>query len=184
MTADEKLRFWNRINKFAEGPNENIPSYRGLGNCWIWTGAKLKSGYGQLKISKKRTIAHRVSWELVNGPIPEGLICCHKCDNPSCVNPNHLFIGTNKDNCDDRIKKGRSNTALGDKCGSRTKIELRPRGETHSRAKLSNKEVALIRKMKKQGHGQKFLSERFKVSTVHIWKICNNLSRIEFSSNL
>lgn len=80
--------------------------------CWLWTGTTNNQGYGKMTISKKGTKtyprAHRVSYELFNGPIKSGLIVCHKCDTPSCVNPDHLFIGSVKDNVQDSIKKGRS----------------------------------------------------------------------------
>jgi hypothetical protein len=80
--------------------------------CWIWHRGIDKQGYGTLKCWGKVSKAHRVSWELHNGPIPDDLFVCHKCDNPPCVNPEHLFLGTNKDNCDDRDRKGRVNTVL------------------------------------------------------------------------
>lgn len=77
-------------------------------NCWIWKGRKDKDGYGILYI-KKNVKAHRYSWELKNGRIPEGFILCHKCDNTSCVNPDHLYIGTHLDNARDRINKENKN---------------------------------------------------------------------------
>jgi len=83
-------RFWRYVLK-------------SVGNgCWIWTGA-LRQGYGQ--ISNK--VAHRVSWEIHNGPIPQGFFVCHHCDNPPCVNPYHLFLGNAQDNTSDMIIKGR-----------------------------------------------------------------------------
>lgn len=77
--------------------------------CWHWIGAKQDAGYGELWCWEKRKYvgAHRVSWEIHNGPIPKGLSVLHKCDNPSCVNPKHLFLGTQKDNIRDGMKKGR-----------------------------------------------------------------------------
>ena len=87
-------RFWKRVQKTE--------------TCWLWTGAKNKKGYGTFYISKYEPIgAHRFSYLLAEGKSPEELFVCHKCDNPSCVRPDHLFLGTNTDNMRDAKKKGR-----------------------------------------------------------------------------
>jgi len=91
-------RFWSKVEK-TEG-------------CWEWTASKVV-GYGQISAGRRGLQplkAHRVSYEIVNGRIPSGLFCCHKCDNPACVNPDHLFLGTQKDNLDDMYAKGRDKT--------------------------------------------------------------------------
>ena len=75
--------------------------------CWLWTGYRNRGGYGELKHRGKRVLAHRLSWRLAHGNLPASLHVLHRCDNPACVRPEHLFLGTNQDNVADRIAKGR-----------------------------------------------------------------------------
>ena len=93
-------KFWDNIDK--------------SGDCWEWTAGKQNHGYGKLRLPRgEQVYAHRYSWELHNGIIPNGMHVLHKCDNPSCVNPSHLFLGTHKDNMIDCGNKGRRNQAKG-----------------------------------------------------------------------
>jgi hypothetical protein len=96
-------RFWSRVNK--DGP---IPAHvPDLGACWVWTGATSTAGYGQMRANKKTQLAPRVSWLIATGSAPR-LLVCHKCDNPPCVNPRHLFEGSVRDNALDMVAKGRA----------------------------------------------------------------------------
>ncbi len=108
--------------------------------CWEWVGAMFWNGYGQIWCGEKSLKAHRVSWELHNGPIPEGdgyhgTCVCHKCDNRKCVNPDHLFLGSHKDNVSDRNAKGRQARQMGSLCGA---------------SKLRESDVLAIREMLKR----------------------------------
>ena len=87
-------RFWLRVERKV--------------GCWGWKGGKAGYGYGNVYYNRQLMLrAHRLSWALANGPIPKGLKVLHKCDNPPCTNPDHLFLGTDKDNAHDRMRKGR-----------------------------------------------------------------------------
>ncbi len=102
-----KMDFWNKVNKVPSG-------------CWEWAGGK-NNGYGVLCVSGKTIKAHRYAWILTNGEIPKGegyhgTCVLHKCDNPSCINPDHLFLGSNADNVRDRVAKNRSNALKGEQC--------------------------------------------------------------------
>lgn len=96
-------------NRMLSTEDRFLKSYVVDGDCWIWKGTERgQNGYGGIKHDGKQWMAHRFSWQMHNGPIPDGKIVCHKCDTPKCVNPNHLFLGTQQDNMDDRGAKGRS----------------------------------------------------------------------------
>jgi hypothetical protein len=91
-----ETRLWEKVQK---EPN---------GGCWLWTGGTTNGGYGVIGVGRGRLHrAHRISWEIANGPIPDGLKVLHRCDNPPCVNPAHLFLGTQVDNMRDCAAKGR-----------------------------------------------------------------------------
>ena len=102
--------FWSKVDRSGE--------------CWIWTGDKMPRGYGRVRRRDRTYVgAHRVAWEIVKGPIPAGLHVCHRCDNPPCVRPDHLFVGTASDNARDRDAKGRNSYAAKTHC---------PRGHEYS----------------------------------------------------
>lgn len=110
--------------------------------CVLWTACKNRKGYGYIGVGGKLRIASRVAWELSNGAIPGEMCVLHHCDNPSCVNPAHLFLGTKADNGADMVAKGRQ--ARGDRHGSRLHPESRQRGSGHVRAKLTEADVLEI----------------------------------------
>lgn len=129
-----KTRFWNKVSKSD--------------NCWKWKGAKSKSGYGNLAVSKKYITvgATRISYFLHFGAFNTSLLLCHKCDNPSCVNPEHLFLGTVQDNSTDMMKKGRS--ASGDKNTSRKNPEKVCRGLKNGNSKISIEVIEKVFQLK------------------------------------
>jgi len=117
-------RFWSKVQK-GEG-------------CWEWTGSRHKFGYGWLHLNGATCTAHRISWTIHNGEIPAGLCVRHTCDNPGCVNPGHLLLGTKKDNTQDMMARGRHRPP-------------RLKGEDHHEGKLSNAKVILLRRLLRNG---------------------------------
>ena len=154
-------RFWKFCSKF--GKNLRID----LGECWSWNGSKNKAGYGQISVNCKPLLAHRVSWEMHFGAIPRGLQVLHKCDNPECCRPDHLFLGTHAENMRDMFSKGRRKT-----------VALS--GSRHGMTKLKEHDVRRIRSELLRGKSQASLAREYSVtlSAVHAiskgktWKSC------------
>jgi hypothetical protein len=124
------------------------------GDCWVWTGSLSNKGYGQMHVSGKNLLAHRVSFELFHGPIPPGMWVLHRCDNRRCVNPDHLFLGDCALNMQDCAAKGRLHFQ-----------KASGRGEEHTQAKLTVEQVADMRELYRSGRfTKKDLAVRFGIS--------------------
>lgn len=131
LSEKDIARFWKYVN--IKGPDD----------CWEWQGGNNGAGHGQFYIKTVsgkavREYAHRISWMLKFGDIPEGMLVCHKCDNPPCCNPKHFFVGTPRDNMQDASKKGRCKPSYF-------------RGEQFSRTKLKEKDVLEIKRLLREG---------------------------------
>jgi hypothetical protein len=137
MPANTWTDFWNLVRKSKR--------------CWLWTGVVDRDGYGIYRMRGHQSRAHRFSWVFANGAIPPGLWVLHKCDNPSCVRPDHLFLGTHRDNMDDMIAKGR--TRMGE-------------GMTH--AKLTGRDVRDIRSRYAAGETQESIARAFNIDRSNV----------------
>jgi hypothetical protein len=138
-----------------------------INGCWIWIRERDKDGYGEISvhgIKRQKLKAHRVSWEVFKGPIPLGLNVLHKCDNPPCINPDHLFLGTQKDNIQDMITKGRKVIVPGLK------------GEANPTSKLKSEQVKKIKSMLAQGIVAGVIAKEFGVARSTISMI--NIGRL------
>jgi hypothetical protein len=144
-------RFWAKVNKTDK--------------CWEWTGCKTGAGYGQIRVEGKSILAHRISWEMHHGHILGNMFVLHHCDNPSCVRPDHLFVGSNVDNVQDMISKGRKVTFRGDHVVS---------------AQLTNDDAKRIRIEYQSGTSSaRQIAKRYGVSHTTILGIVNNKRYVE-----
>ena len=144
--SSELARFWSKVDKSKEN------------GCWEWTGACSGFGHGNFVISRRNLGAHRVSWEIARGRIPDGVCVLHRCDNPPCVNPAHLFLGTKFDNARDRHSKGRD----GDH-----------RGSMNGRSKVKEHDAALILFLATCGAKRSRLAAMFGLSISSVDDICS-----------
>lgn len=140
-------RFWSKVDR------------RGEDECWEWRRYRVR-GYGQFKIDGRWRRAHRVAWELTRSAIPAGLNVCHHCDNPTCCNPGHLFLGTHADNRADAVAKGRAAT-----------------GERHGSAKIRDAQIPYIRAMCSAGLSQRDVARAYGIGDAQISQIMRGTSR-------
>jgi predicted DNA-binding protein (UPF0251 family) len=142
--------------------------------CWTWTANTRNGRYGAFHMFDRDVMAHRASWLLHRGEIPDGMCVCHKCDNPICVNPGHLFLGTASDNMRDMSRKGRGGVAKGARNGKSTKPEKTPRGESAGQSKLTNEQVMALRADGRlSGLSQRKLAEKYGITQATVWNILN-----------
>ena len=145
--ASLEERFWDSIQ------------YEPNSGCWLWFRQLARRGYGRFRNNQRFILAHRYSYELHKGPIPDGMYVCHHCDTPACVNPLHLFAGTPKDNMVDMCQKGRN--------ADRTK-------EKHPLVRLTQIDINEIRRRRISGEGNNALAREFGISYGHCSNICNH----------
>lgn len=172
-------RFWDFVAK-GEG-------------CWEWQAARDRGGYGVFSVTGKQVRAHRLAFKLSTGIDPGEAMVLHRCDNPPCVRPDHLWLGDAKANANDAAVKGR--TARGDRNGARLYPErlrrgpmpyrdpaTRPRGSGHSNAKLTEEQVIEIRKLVGEGRTQRSVAVMFKVSPATICLAVSGINWAHVSS--
>lgn len=120
------------------------------GDCWTWPRSTTRpGGYGRIMIRGRKVLTHHFAWELTSGAIPDGMRVLHRCDNPRCVRPDHLFLGTQADNVHDMWAKGRADH----------------RGERNGRARLTPDDVRQIRQLSREGVGYRPIARRFGVAS-------------------
>jgi hypothetical protein len=144
MKTGEEI-FWSKVDRS-----------KGVDSCWKWLGVVLPDGYGFCGFGGKRNLRpHRVAFGIANPGFVKSLYICHRCDNPLCCNPAHLFSGTQQDNMSDKVNKGRQ-----------------ARGETHGMVRLTGEQALRMRELRAQGETFRSIGEAFGMSTRQAWRIC------------
>jgi hypothetical protein len=155
--------------------------------CWVFQGPLTGGGYGivweRVSGKSRNRGAHRVSWEVANGPIPDGMQVLHRCDNPPCCNPSHLFLGSARDNLLDMSQKGRhfsrtkpERVARGERNGQHTHPERTARGERTSSHKVTAEQVKAIRQRLAIGESGRALARAYRVDKKTIYRIRDGMS--------
>jgi hypothetical protein len=158
------------------------------GKCWLWNGYRSPKGYGTFGILGRGILAHRLFYQIAFGPIPQTVLVCHKCDNPSCVRPSHLYAGDHQTNLSDMVDRGRSckgdrhylrkdpsKIIRGDAHYIRKHPEKIRNGERHHNARLRKEDVIRMREMYSSGSSTSDLSKEFGVGIQHVWQIVTRL---------
>lgn len=163
LARSQASRFWAKVDR--------------SGSCWLWTRGKDKDGYGKFAISgpaglpyqQKHVRAHRLAWEMTNGPAPADAVMMHSCDTPACVNPAHLSPGTQAENRTDCTLKGRN--AFGALNGASTCPETRPRGERHGLATIDADVVREVRRLRATGLSYPAIARATRATAAQVYQI-------------
>ena len=149
---DDSKRFWSKVD------------IRDEGDCWNWM-ASMRNGYGQFYMDYAQHRSHRVAWELINGEIPYGMLCLHRCDNPLCCNSDHLYLGTQIDNMKDKVDRNRLSKVLS---------ENQIKGNARS-AKLHDYEIKEIRQLAKDKKKKTWISKKFDIGCRTVYEVLKPL---------
>ena len=167
VTKKDLARFHSKYRK--DGPVPDPALYGDIGACWPWIGTMNNDGYGIFKWKGKNRRAHQFSWRVHRGEIPDRLWTLHRCDNPTCVNIDHLWIGTSAENTADRHAKGR--TASGERSGATLHPERMARGEKNGCAILTEDLVREIRRLVGTGLTRKEVGERLGINAPTVYAV-------------
>ena len=153
---------------FSLADQDNVLAKISIGNdaeCWNWSASKDPRGYGLCSVQKHTFRAHRVVYAIAFGVVPRGMFVCHRCDNPSCCNPSHLFLGTTDDNMADKVAKGRQSRGP---AHAALIYERSPKGSNSHNAKLTEASVREIRELRRSGQTVSHLARTYGVTRTAI----------------